>query len=75
MHYTIESCMQSLPWKVVGVVSGDAFESHDQPHGRSLRLEHTVGNLVPGCAYRLRVKCQNSAGVRHAPKGPSAVQR
>ena len=75
MHYTIESCTKSLPWKVAGVVSGDAFMSHDQSHDQSLKLEATVGSLVPGCTYRLRVKCQNSAGVRQASMGPAAVQR
>ena len=67
MHYTIECCTETLPWKVVGVVSGDAFRSHDQSHDQSLRLNHTVGNLTPGCTYRLRVKCQNSCGVSPLP--------
>lgn len=61
MHYTIESRTETLPWKVVGVASGDAFESHDQS------LVHTVGTLVPGGTYRFRVKCQNSAGVKYTP--------
>ena len=68
MHYTIESCTETLPWKVVGVASGDAFESHDQPHDRShdqsVRRNHTVGSLTPGHSYGFRVKCQNSTGVR-----------
>ena len=61
LHYTIESCTETLPWKIVGVASGDAFESHDQS------LVHTVDTLVPGCTYRFRVQCQSSAGVRRTP--------